>query len=399
MEPFVVIPLELEIGLGLAPQRNKSSYDSFDTFLEKNIAYGIKSTVGYKGSNIIDENVRKSQTIEGIRTNIRLSKKCSLSQSQELKKILPSYLRSWQFELNHILLNNYERNRTTDRQWDLVIYQPHDHFIKHTDGKKSSGHHGTLLLFPPNDFNQFEGGELVFYQSGNEMARIEPNRLTSWTLVAFPINVEHCCLPIQSGTRYVFKSQLYLPEIYQTYYNIPNDAQLLPVDIQDLEEEIEFQQEKIIRYLSKIDKIRNERLEKLSKLIPSNKTYYILRKIQKSTCQHVMVVLDRHYEKPDPMYLIGEDRLLYNEIVKLYPKTKLSNIYNISHNKGDGSDEPNDKLDFDFNWSDLVDIIYQKDLYKGKTPGEVLEENTEYNDSTYDKIVIVNITIISLIKN
>jgi hypothetical protein len=109
-----------------------------------------------------------------------------------------------------------------------------------------------------------------------------------------------------------------------------------------------------------------------------------------------MIILDRYYEQLDPNYLIGEDRLLYNNLVNRYPKTKLAHIKNVTHNLGDGSSPARDELYLGHNLiAGIRQILYQSNrVTEGDTPGHIISNESEYNDQTYDQIATTNITVI-----
>ena len=404
MDPYVIIPLEIKRPLTFPvksahKQPSYSRWDnrhdvenmSFSQFLSTNQKKLTKSTVGHMGKNIIDENARKSHVIENVKISINLDHHFNKELEEQIKKIVPVYFRNQSFS-SVLEMDDSDEDQSESRKWDLVIYDPKDKFVKHTDGKKDETHYGTLLLFPPDVINDFVGGELVIYQSGKELHRIKPQTFDKWTLVAFPVNVEHECLPIISGTRYVFKSKLHLSMTYIKLYGITEHSQPVKVSFDDIDPEIQLHKKKIAEYEKKINDIKST-IEQLSKLLPSNESLDIVEKIKVDDSLSFIIVLDRYYNELDPNYLIGEDRLLYNCIVDVYPQTKLSHINDVKHNLGDGCDNARDELYLDDEVG-LSLIIYQKNIEKGKTPGDVTNQESEYNDSTYDNIATTNITVI-----
>jgi len=410
MDPFVVIPLELEEPVTFPVKndhktgrsfyyndRNTVNQLSFEDFLSKNCNKMTKSTVGYRGDDIINEDVRRSSVIKDIRITVQLFHECHKTLEEQIKKIIPIYFRGYNFYSVLQCDHANQKKNSENRKWDLVIYTEEDKFVKHTDGKDNDQHHATLLLFPPSDINHFTGGELVFYQSGQQIAKIEPNHFPQWTLVAFPTNVEHECLPILSGVRYVFKSKLHLPKDFIDLYEIKKDAQPLQVNLSDVEDEIKEFENKIASYEQKIENVKKN-IQQLRNLCPRKETLDIVEKIKTSESTSCLIVLQRYYDNLDPNYLIGEDRLLYNAIVSCYPQTKLGYIKGARHNLGDGSDGARDELYIDDNL-DNGNIIYQKDISRGNTPGETTDQETEYNDSTYDTIVTTDVTVIAVSKS
>ena len=104
----------------------------------------------------------------------------------------------------------------------FLKYEVGDHFDTfHYDTFKNSNERGTLLIFPPNKYNVFTGGHLVFKNDAGEEKIVDPSQFTKWTAVAFG-KVLHKCTPITSGTRYVLKYT-----IKANIPGIPNDDKYL----------------------------------------------------------------------------------------------------------------------------------------------------------------------------
>ena len=100
----------------------------------------------------------------------------------------------------------------------FLKYDEGDHFDTfHYDTLNKSYERGTLLIFPPNKYNVFTGGHLIFKNDDGEEKIVDPSKFTEWTAVAFG-KILHKCTPITSGTRYVLKYTIkaYIP-------GIPND--------------------------------------------------------------------------------------------------------------------------------------------------------------------------------
>jgi protein subunit release factor A len=120
--------------------------------------------------------------------------------------------------------------------------------------------------------------------------------------VAFPTNVEHECLPIIEGIRYVFKSKLNLCKVKP-----------LTIELSLAQTEIDNYIKKISNYENKIQKI-NQKIERIHHLKPSEETINLVKKITKNSDKQLLIILDRYYSELDPNYLICEDRHLYNKI-------------------------------------------------------------------------------------
>jgi len=86
--------------------------------------------------------------------------------------------------------------------WALLRYAAGAHFVRHTDGRASQQHFGTVLLWPPR---AHEGGELVLHRDGGDTI-IEAHD-TLWTAVVLRCDVPHCVARVRAGPRYAFKAR------------------------------------------------------------------------------------------------------------------------------------------------------------------------------------------------
>jgi hypothetical protein len=109
----------------------------------------------------------------------------------------------------------------------IIRYDEGEHFDEfHYDTKNadySAKTIGTALLFPPADISPFTGGDLVFkIEEGDQVSlqTIHPSKFTEWTLITFG-HLLHKCTPVLSGTRYVFKA-----EIWSMYPDIKKPIEL-----------------------------------------------------------------------------------------------------------------------------------------------------------------------------
>lgn len=97
----------------------------------------------------------------------------------------------------------------------LIKYDTGDHFDEFHYDTLHCGDNGqmigTALLFPPADISRFTGGDLVFKvdEEDQELTyTIHPSKFTEWTLVTFG-HLLHKCMPVESGTRYVLKANIW----------------------------------------------------------------------------------------------------------------------------------------------------------------------------------------------
>lgn len=93
------------------------------------------------------------------------------------------------------------------QKYDIIKYLPGGFFKEHTDKQIKKTHYGTLLIFPPAiDTLKHTGGELII-DKGRFIFNSSTN--TEWSFIAFHTNLPHECKEVLSGTRIVFKTELY----------------------------------------------------------------------------------------------------------------------------------------------------------------------------------------------
>lgn len=109
----------------------------------------------------------------------------------------------------------------------IIRYDESDHFDEfHYDTMhthNSAKTIGTALLFPPADISPFTGGDLIFKIEEDDQVSlhtIHPSKFKEWTLITFG-HLLHKCTPVLSGTRYVFKG-----EIWSMYPDIMKPVEL-----------------------------------------------------------------------------------------------------------------------------------------------------------------------------
>ena len=359
----------------------------FDVLIRKFIKSRNKSTVGVKGEGnkeLMD--IRNSYTLnlEGISLNSDINLTDKLEQ---LNKIATNKFEHLDFKFD--LINDNEDNDENVRLWQLHGYEEGCFFSKHVDGRKNIYHFGTLLLFPPNT-SKFEGGDLLLYLP-NEKITIAPSTFTEWTIVAFRLNVPHECTPITKGIRFVFKTELEVKTNFRGFI-IDQKAELIPNDIINQTFNV-YYESKILKLQNKIEKLQLN-CNRFKKGELSDRITNIINKIKEDKNTDCIIVLKEYYDdSEDYKNLNGKDAMLWNEIVKIYPHCKLENIEGARSNRGDGNDAACDSLDFPFNDYDKMSIYYNVNLEK-HSPGFIVDNESQYNDNTYDNINIVNVSCI-----
>jgi len=93
------------------------------------------------------------------------------------------------------------------QKYDIIKYLPGGFFKEHTDKQIKKTHYGTLLIFPPAIDNlKHTGGELIINKG---QVSFNSSTNTEWTFIAFKTNLPHECKEVLTGTRIVFKTELY----------------------------------------------------------------------------------------------------------------------------------------------------------------------------------------------
>lgn len=103
--------------------------------------------------------------------------------------------------------------------FELLIYKTMGFFKKHHDHYSGKfqlngftfNHVATILVYPPKEYNNHEGGELVVYNDDNTSIKkiIRSNDSNQWKIVIMKLGIEHEVYEMLSGVRYVFKGQIY----------------------------------------------------------------------------------------------------------------------------------------------------------------------------------------------
>lgn len=356
------------------------------------------STVGHKSINIIDENVRKSNTAKNVGLLIHPTYEDMANFNIEIKKMLPTYLGCVNFD-NAISYDNYDNDSSEPRKWDMISYEIGDKFIRHSDGKKNIYHYATMLLFPPNNIDKFSGGEFILYKNGASDTILYPHLFTKWTIIVFPINIEHECLTITNGTRYLFKSEFELPKVcIDLFENIDTPSNKIPISIDHIKKDVVKYKLNIDSYLKEMETIKQKIVNEEKNIDCLNNNQLnsdmknILDNIKNSNSKYILLILNKYYNKYNLCDLSGEDRLLYNSLIEQYPNVKLKNINDV------GYERQNAGLNFMFDTTEYdIDIMYQKNILK-HMPGELSHSKSEYNDQKYD-ISLIKVSAFILSKS
>jgi hypothetical protein len=119
--------------------------------------------------------------------------------------------------LKKLVPENDEVSWKKTQKYDIIQYLSGGFFKEHTDKQIKKTHYGTLLIFPPAiDTLKHTGGELII-DKGRFIFNSSTN--TEWTFIAFHTNLPHECKEVLTGTRIVFKTELYsIKTILREYY-------------------------------------------------------------------------------------------------------------------------------------------------------------------------------------
>ena len=278
------------------------------------------------------------------------------------------------FSMNEISLR--KGNNGENREWQLLKYTEGNFFTKHTDGKKSPRHFATVLLFPPAELSPFTGGDLILYPDDTlvDPVRIEPSKMTEWTLVVFRVDVPHECTIVTSGARFVLKTELELPDEKPYFTNTEPTTAIAQIREEDYAPEylskIAILEKKISKYRSKMEALSKDDL-----------TDAVVNMVDNVTSGDIIVL---ETTKISPEELIGEEAQLWNEVVRRFPYSTLTTTKATS-NRGDSADDGAcDELRFDEEELQLQGTIHYWKNPSKHVLGKIEETRSEYNDNTYD---------------
>jgi hypothetical protein len=182
-----------------------------ETFFDKlTNEYFEDSTVGKLDTNIINKDIRSSKKFnkfKGLNFN--------LERNKDYPYILEDDDIDYEYNIYHKidtdLLKSFDISKylkfVNFDYLSLIKYEVNDHFDSFHYDTFTDKCIGTILIFPPNTINHFEGGDLIFKDENSEVI-IEPSKFTEWTVVVFGKQL-HKCTKVTSGVRYVFKGNLY----------------------------------------------------------------------------------------------------------------------------------------------------------------------------------------------
>ena len=153
------------------------------------------------------------------------------------------HIRSGKYRNSRIVFENYEElnslifNKLLDivpessiedlrfdinNKYQVLKYEENDFFKRHQDNIINGRHFGTLLIFPPAIGElEHQGGKLLLDETNIEF---ESSNNTSWKAIILLCDIPHEIEKIISGTRIVFKTQLFYKVNHSLGYNIFPDV-------------------------------------------------------------------------------------------------------------------------------------------------------------------------------
>lgn len=172
-------------------KRGPRKWGSLDDLL--NSGTGVPSTIGLPGGlDIVQEDIRRSTKFTSI-------------VDFDIEELDPDLV---DVHLKHLVdIADNTVMWPINEKYDIIEYGPGGFFKEHQDKKHKRNHCATLLIFPPA-LGKLEhtGGELILDRG---RFRFESSSNTQWTFVAFHTELPHECLPVLTGRRIVFKTELY----------------------------------------------------------------------------------------------------------------------------------------------------------------------------------------------
>lgn len=87
-------------------------------------------------------------------------------------------------------------------------YEEGGFFKEHQDSKSNKNHIGTILIYPPKELFNYEGGELYLPKENVLIEAFE----NYWSMVLLHINTLHEVKQIISWTIYVFKQSFLIED-------------------------------------------------------------------------------------------------------------------------------------------------------------------------------------------
>jgi len=294
------------------------------------------------------------------------------------------------------------------KYFDLLKYEEGDFFKAHQDSKSNDYHIGTILIYPPKNICDYEGGELYLSKEDITIKAYE----NDWSMVLLHINTLHEVKPITKGTRYVFKQQFNISESVKVFLEskLCNYIELSEDNInqgknrEELELEIKYYED-ILTNLKK-EKYALDNIDRCNTMVND-----IIETVKKNG---VKIVCQNYYETPTLDKLTGLDKNIIASIQKQIGKEIKIRMFNydgqirigksfskwntipsiIDDDNGEELDITNQEFYYlPFHHYDTFRISYDN-MLTGNYQGIL----SEYNDEEYENYLLTNVTIIIIYK-
>lgn len=191
--------------------------DNFVDICDKNSVKFVKATVGntQTGLNVLDKSARKAEKLEA-NVSIKMRTIYLNNDDDDNEPLFKKELAQFMEIPEHISRGIVDSDGYSCFHYTLLRYNKGDFFVAHKDGKHKDDedgdgerrHIGTILVYPPSSFYDYEGGELYLSNDDITIKALEH----SWSVVFLNIDTLHEVKPITKGTRYVLKSEIWIPE-------------------------------------------------------------------------------------------------------------------------------------------------------------------------------------------
>lgn len=290
------------------------------------------------------------------------------------------------------------------KYFDLLKYEEGDFFKPHQDSKSNDYHIGTILIYPPKNICDYEGGELYLPKEDITIKAYE----NDWSMVLLHINTLHEVKPITKGTRYVFKQQFNISEDVKVFLEsklcncieLSEDNINQEINREKLEIEIKHYED-ILKNLKK-EKYALDNIDRCNTMVDN-----IIETVKKNG---VKIVCQNYYETPALDKLTGLDKNIIASIQKQIGKEIKIRMFNydgqirigksyskwntipsiIDDDNGEELYITNQEFYYlPFTYYDTYRISYDN-ILTGNYQGIL----SEYNDEEYENYLLTNVTII-----
>ncbi len=365
-----------------------------------------KSKVGNKNTseNYIDENIRNSYYSK-YKVHLYI-------KNEKINGLLDVVFNNDKFKLINYQLDFINEEY---QPWKMLRYDQEGFFKRHSDGISDENHFATAIIIPPLNLNEYKGGELILYKDNKELI-IEPYE-NEWKLVVFGLEIEHELKPIISGQRIVFVCPLKFTNEMKYINNTSVYSELISLKID--KKLVKSQKKSILNKIKKLE-VEIDNYREILKIYDNNQNYIlhelindILDQLKKENRNGFIVALNNFYHKPIPSELKMKDIIVYNTIINYFKeqniKIRILNFactsneadessiqqkkFNISLSTNcEGYESKNDE-DIESKFVDYEIICPQK-FYDTEYIGDLINQVSQYNDQTYDNLLILNGTFL-----